>query len=172
MTLLDRLRRLLWADSTNLTYPNRPESADLDKLGPIIPTDETTAILAAAERVPDVGRRRFLKLALAGVAVAATVDVDQLLWTPGKTFLLPGQPEFDEYVITDEVSSDDFTSDWFGREGLRILENKLTVTKMFNRKYDDQFDLKVGDTIRVRLPQKFNDHYDVRDQRVTVRLWS
>jgi uncharacterized membrane-anchored protein len=182
MTLLDRLRRLLWADSTNLTYQNRPESADPDKFGSIIPADETTAILAAAERVPDAGRRKFLKLALAGVAVAATVDVDQLLWTPDKTFLLPSEPAWQTFTITDHVWSDaerDIAERYIrpAMQNLaRAIDDDLARVwvSTINRQYDHRFDLKVGDTIQVRLPQRFiiNDRYDVRDKRVTVRLWS
>lgn len=194
MTLLDRLRRLLWADSTNLTYQNGPESADPDKLGSIIPADETTAILAAAERVPDAGRRKFLKLALAGVAVAATVDIDKLLWTPDKTFLLPTEPAWQTFTITDDCYSDawdtclpispELLTERYIRPAVQSLaraidddiahhlariENEIAFTNRISRQYDDRFDLKVGDTINIRLPQRFRPRrVDVRDKRVPL----
>ena len=39
-----------------------------------------------------------------------------------------------------------------------VLHNKLTFLKGCNRSYDDSFankDAKIGDTLRIRLPEKF-----------------
>jgi len=43
------------------------------------------------------------------------------------------------------------------REALRILENQLEVTRLINRDYSrfDQIGLKVGDTLHVRLPMRW-----------------
>jgi hypothetical protein len=173
MTLLERLRRLVFPD---------PEALD---------------VLVAAERVPDAGRRQFLKLALAGAAVAATVDIEQLLWTPGKTFLLPAEPAWQTFTITHDCSG---YEDWnslpispelltekyirpaaqhlaqsidadIARELARI-EHEVTFLKRINREYDDRYPkLAIGDTIEIRLPQRFRPgRVDPRDRRVPVRI--
>lgn len=161
MTLLERLRRLVF-----------PDPAALD-------------VLAAAERVPDAGRRQFLKLALAGAAVAATVDLEQLLWTPGKTFLLPAEPAWQTFTITQDCYSDAWDtclpmspeiaekyirpaaqrlSDDLDQMLLRSFEHSIRVS----RKYADNFDrLKVGDTIQIRLPQQYV--HNVAEKRLKAR---
>jgi hypothetical protein len=84
---------------------------------------QTAEILAAAARTPaGVSRRTFLRTALVATAAAATVDVEQLLWTPGSQtiWLPPATHTFD-------------TVDWITREALRILQNKLAISAAFNR---------------------------------------
>ncbi len=43
------------------------------------------------------------------------------------------------------------TPQWIAMEAMDVLTNKLATTQQFNRDYD----VKFGDTIRVRLPQRF-----------------
>lgn len=49
------------------------------------------------------------------------------------------------------------TSDVIAKEGLRVLENKLTFSRGVNRKYEKEFegDRKVGDTINVKQPARY-----------------
>lgn len=79
-------------------------------------------------------RRSFLKWltgTAVGVALAPTLDLDKLLWVPGeKTIFIPPLFVEDGTLIT---------SQWFTREAMKVLENNLTVTKLFNRQYDDHF---------------------------------
>lgn len=103
------------------------------------PDPDAAAILDVSERLDGgMNRRHFLRAALVGVAVAATVDVEQLLWTPGaKTILLPPPIEIATDVI---VNLNSFaTADWITRESLRLLEKNLTLGIRFNRQYDITF---------------------------------
>ena len=47
--------------------------------------------------------------------------------------------------------------DWVGMESLRLLLNKLQVAQFFNTDHEKEFnkEFAVGDTIRVKLPQRF-----------------
>jgi hypothetical protein len=111
------------------------------------PDTEVADILDAATRVPDGSRRRFLRVALLGAAVAATVDVEQLLWTPKPIVLVPGGAFEDrEFTITR------VTPDWVVRESLSILEKNLAFSKHFSRHYELD-DLRVGDRITLRVPK-------------------
>lgn len=120
----------------------------------ILGTDpETTAIVDAAERVGSgLSRRQFLRGALVATAVAATVDVEQLLWMPGeKTILLP--------ELVDGGWDDNFlppTPDWVTRETLRLFEKNLALTSKFSCRFDKAF--RVGDTVNVRIPQRFTPY--------------
>lgn len=126
-------------------------------------TEETTAIIDAAERVGSgFSRRQFLKTALAGAAIAATVDVEQLLWMPGeKTIFLP---TFDDYEL--------ITPDWVTREALDILQRQIALTSRFSRAYDEKFP-KIGDTVNVRVPMRFTPFDNsgrITDYRVPVTI--
>jgi hypothetical protein len=48
--------------------------------------------------------------------------------------------------------------DWLTMEGLRTLVNKLAVAQYFNTDYNKEFtrEFAVGETVRVKLPQRFN----------------
>lgn len=49
------------------------------------------------------------------------------------------------------------TIDMITREALRVLENKLVLTRNVNRQYDDSFaneGAKIGSTLRIRLPDR------------------
>jgi hypothetical protein len=139
---------------------------------------EGSAIVAASAHVPDLSRRRFLGLALGAAAVAATIDVEQLLWTPSKTFLLPSEPAWQTFTITDHVWSDaelDFSekyirpaaqhlADEIDQMYLRAFENSVAIT----RKYADNFDrFKIGDTIQIRLPRRYV--HNVAEKRLNAR---
>lgn len=96
-----------------------------------------------------MNRRAFLaRLGFGTVAAAAAatgvIDIERLLWTPGeKTIFLPSVEVVDFAMC-----------DWFTRESLQVLQNKLALTAAFNRDYDDFF--AVGQTIRVRAPRRFH----------------
>lgn len=49
------------------------------------------------------------------------------------------------------------TTDWLTMESLRILKNKLQVAQFANTDYNKEFtrEFAVGDTVRVKLPQRF-----------------
>ena len=77
-------------------------------------------------------RRGFIKALVAGlgaVALAEELDVDRLLWEPGrKAFSIP------EIVTPKNVAPGGntlVTADWVTREALGHLENQLTATGMF-----------------------------------------
>jgi hypothetical protein len=154
---------------------------------------EGTAIVQAAERdtASGISRRHFLRYALAGAAVAATVDVDQLLWSPSdKTILLPGEPAWQTFTITDHVWSDaeiDIAEryirpaaqslaraidDDLARIWLENCQQSLKVLSRVNRQYADNFNrLKVGDTINIRLPHRFSGKpVEKRLARAAARL--
>lgn len=96
-------------------------------------------------------RRRFLSWltgTAAGVAIAPTLDVDRLLWVPGeKTIFLPRADApllwFDEMV----------------EEYLRNLGRSLAYTRVLGRRYGEEF--KVGDTLVIRLPQRWQELEEV-----------
>ena len=108
-------------------------------------------------------RRGFLRLlgmGAVGAAVASTVDVDRLLWEPGKTtFFDLWRPVPFETVAIDieeqfgvdiEWTKHGFvTPDWVVKESLRHLKNNTSFSGMANRNYD------VGETVNLRLPQGY-----------------
>lgn len=131
-------------------------------------------VLDAADRLPNgFGRRAFLKTALVGVAVAATVDVEQLLWTPGeKTIFLPTLDK--TVVLLDETVFANYNTlldtDWIAKDLLRDLERNLDLVGRFSRQYDAQFSgrrARVGDTVLVRVPKRFepDDHSGIIIER-------
>lgn len=48
-------------------------------------------------------------------------------------------------------------ADWLTMESLRLLKNKLTVARFFNKEQNREFtrEFPVGETVRVKLPQRF-----------------
>lgn len=94
-------------------------------------------------------RRNFLARLLAGatgVAIASTVDVDRLLWVPGeKTIFIP------ETVLV----PCDWSMGWLTREALKILERNLQFFGHVNREYSERGPRRIGDTVRLRLPQSY-----------------
>lgn len=95
---------------------------------------EAHAVLDAVAHVPaGLSRRQFLRSALVATAVAATVDVDQLLWMPGeRTIFLPSAPS----VIAGHYAA---LEKWMAREAFRILTNNLTIVRHVNREYHERF---------------------------------
>lgn len=104
---------------------------------------EAEGLVRASSRVPDPSRRRFLKTALLGAAVAATVDVDQLLWTPGQqTILTPDE--------------------WYAQihdEAWTALDKQLGISIRMMRNWDEA--IPIGGVIEVRLPQRYITRVDV-----------
>lgn len=115
--------------------------------------DDAADVVRASARVPaGLSRRRFLRTALTATVVAATVDIDQLLWTPGeRTIFLPyaeGGPWRDNFLLTDDM---------IVQEGLAILKKNLTFIATINRQYDEKFSYagRIGDTVTLRIPRLY-----------------
>lgn len=114
----------------------------------VYPDREAADVIAASTFVPDVSRRTFLKAALITTAIVATVDVEQLLWSPSeKTLFLPTTEDLLVY------GNSFVTPDWVTCEALRLLTNNLSVASHFNRFYDDSY-LAVGETLSVPVVDK------------------
>jgi hypothetical protein len=115
------------------------------------PDPDAAMILDASERLASgINRRDFLRAALIGVAVAATVDVEQLLWTPGaKTIFLPELPDLATYGNTL------VTPDWVLAEAVRILNQKLDLA---HRIYQPRmyWDHEIGAPVRIRQPRRYS----------------
>lgn len=115
----------------------------------------------ARSETAGMDRRAFLRLAgqgALGAVVASTVDVEQLLWTPGeKTILIPDLTEQWDVKHLDpwRPHRNTFVSiDWLVQEHLRQLERSLAFAKVVNREYDRVYPrsgAKVGDRIRVAV---------------------
>ncbi len=57
------------------------------------------------------------------------------------------------------MSNSFLTPQQITREALRVLHNKLTFIGAINRQYDDSFaksGAKIGDTLKIRLPNQFS----------------
>lgn len=121
-------------------------------------------------------RRTFLKGALLGSVAVATVDVEQLLWTPKTQIVVPGPVRLaDQFEVAMDWSRDDMglaavthvdaegrpfntfiTSDWITREALAILKDKLQFSSSASGRYDAGFhDGHLGMTLNIRKPARF-----------------
>lgn len=124
-----------------------------------------------------LSRRSFLGLLTATTAAAATLDLDQLLWTPGeKTFFLPPPVEVVDVSLEALGPFGQVDLDWVTRESLRVLNNQLSFAKHVNRQYAGLYGSegqRIGDTVNIRLPQKFTGGQrvgKVRDRLKHVQL--
>lgn len=118
-------------------------------------------------------RRTFLKGALLGSVAVATVDVEQLLWTPKTQIVVPGPVRLaDQFEVAMDWSREDMglaaithvdaegrpfntfiTPDWIAREALALLKDKLQFYSRASGRYDIGFDgARVGTTVQVRKP--------------------
>lgn len=101
---------------------------------------DALAIIDDVTRAPHVSgldRRTFLRRALLGAAVVATVDVEQLLWLPGeKTIVIPSPVDL-EGLLTGNCF---VTDKWIAREALRLLKRNLSFASSINREYDAAYD--------------------------------
>lgn len=108
-------------------------------------------------------RRRFLLTALAGTVVAATVDLDQVLWTPTPQIVVPDLTGVDwgagddfsavnHWVETDRHTF--VTPDWITQEALRLLKHELQFSKMLSRSYEME-GARVGTVLNIRTPARF-----------------
>ncbi len=99
-------------------------------------------------------RRSFLRTALLGTVAVATVDVEQLLWTPKAQIVVPdltvvsGPAAFTLEQALDRSVDHGFngfiTPDWVTREALRMLNDQLSFTKKICREY-----VRFGDSVRI-----------------------
>jgi len=94
-----------------------------------------------------MNRRNFLARLLAGVsgaAVAATFDVDRLLWVPGaKKIFLPSEEIFSCNTF--------LTPDWVTREAVKVLTDHMNLIGQFNRQWTEP----LGHTFKMRTPLRF-----------------
>lgn len=106
-----------------------------------------------------LSRRSFLGLFAASTAAVATLDFDQLLWTPGeKTIFLPPAVQTVEVTLEALGPFGQINMDWVTREALRVLNNELSFAKNINRQYaglHGSQGQRLGDSVNIRLPQKF-----------------
>jgi hypothetical protein len=90
-------------------------------------------------------RRDFLRLLLAA-PIAATLDVERLLWIPEKKIFIPAAFDFESYMV---------------REGLRILRQQLSLVRIVNREYEcatyKEFRIKIA-TPKVGGDRVFRPH--------------
>lgn len=126
-------------------------------------------------------RRTFLRGALLASAVAATVDVEQLLWAPKAQIVVPGPVRLaDQFEVAMDWSREDMglsaithvdaegrpfntfiTPSWIAREGLAILKDQLQRSGLVNRRYDLGFNgAGVGTTVQVRKPARWTVQAD------------
>lgn len=95
----------------------------------------------------NLNRRDFLRAAVTGAVgavVASTLDLEQLLWEPGKKAI------FD--LGAGRAANEFNTPDWVIREHAHLLRNNLAFANV-NRSYDHDF--KVGDRLSIRIPQRY-----------------
>lgn len=132
ISLRELLERLHWLD---------PKPAGIE-----------AAARACTDRGGQLNRRAFLGLMGAAVAVAG-LDPERLLWTPGeKAVALATPAEIAE--VTGNVFA---TPAWVCKEALRLLENQLAFVGSVTRAYDEKYAARVGDTLPVRRPRRFED---------------
>lgn len=92
-------------------------------------------------------RRSFLRMlgfgtVAAAAAATSVLDLERMLWVPGeRTIFIP-------------PVGNTLPLDWVTREGLRILQNNLTLLAKVNREYSVEY-LGVGEKIDIHLPRRF-----------------
>ena len=95
-----------------------------------------------------LGRRKFLALLGGSVAVATVaplVDLDQLIWTPSPSIIVP------------DLGHGFLAPEWVVRDTLALLRKNLLIATSFNRRYDEAFQGgTLGETIRIQLPERFD----------------
>lgn len=111
-----------------------------------------------------MNRRQFFQLLGSGVigaAVTQGLDLDKLLWVPGeKTIFLPPVKAFGNQIVT---------LDWMTKEISRLMAQNLKFSQQVNRQYDTEYAgvVKIGDTVRVRTPQRFKLGSTLSAQRIS-----
>lgn len=84
---VDRIRRLLRSGREDF---GTPSTCGLQIINGAAPTAGIECSGAKSAAQLGVSRRRFLASVLSAGAVAATVDLEQLIWTPSSQILIPG----------------------------------------------------------------------------------
>lgn len=123
---------------------------------------QTAEIVETASTIRHgVDRRTFLRGALLGTVAAATLDVEQLLWTPKAQIVVPGPVTLATEEQVTETLANLFdaqeqrrvtgmvTPQWVTQEALRLLKNRLTFTPLLIASGP------MGHVAYVRKPQKF-----------------
>lgn len=121
-----------------------------------------------------VDRRTFLRGALLGTVAAATLDVEQLLWTPKTQIVVPqltivsgGAGWTTDLVNYEGIATGDLnpiaafrgkntyiTPQWVTREALKLLEENLKFHGVLSRSYAVE-GARIGTTLNIRKPARF-----------------
>lgn len=145
MNPLEQLLALVVSRKREIGSRGLPQNDDLALARPVAPPE-----------LRGMSRRNFLAAlggTAAGVALAATVDLEHLLWVPGeKTIFIP-EPAIE--IV--EHFNGCFSADWFAREALQLLKENLAVASCFNRQFEARVypTARIGETVQVRLPVIF-----------------
>lgn len=109
----------------------------------------------------NISRRQFWKLAASGVVgavVTANVDLEKLLWVPGeKTYFLPSASGANTLI----------TPEWMAKEVLKVLKRNLRFVNGFNSSYYGDEPMKIGNTVNIRMPQRFTVNRRFVPQSIT-----
>jgi hypothetical protein len=110
-----------------------------------------------------MNRRAFLRVLGLGAATAigvsaGVVDVEQLLWVPGRTTYFDLGAQGPPLVW--------LTPDWIPKEALRLLQKNLTFTQQINRGYDAAFVSEF--VVDMRRPTRFLMDYGDLGRRRTA----
>lgn len=135
----------------------------LERIGLIDPKPAGLELAArlSTSNTGHVSRRAFL--GIVGTAlVAANIDPEALVWTPGeKTLFLPPERAIVPATIEDVATFQRGTGrlDWIVKEVTRRLRNRLYADGAINEHYQLQVPrdqpLRIGETLLLRDPQPF-----------------
>lgn len=111
----------------------------------------------ATDRGGHVSRRAFLGL-VATTLVAANIDPEKLIWSPDEqvTIALPelGLAPIDYVAGGAEYPHAFLSADWITKEVAKHFRNNLRFITEVQQSYDQRY-LRLGDTVRVRVPQRY-----------------
>lgn len=118
-------------------------------------SEASTILAASATKAGVVDRRAFLGLLAGGVAgtvVAASVDLEALIWTPKSIIVVPAMPG----------THDGITPQWINREIFKRLRNQMALWNHVNSQCYDKAFLQTSQwsegeiAARVLLPQRYD----------------
>lgn len=95
--------------------------------------------------------RRALFRLFAAAPIAAVVDPEKLLWTPGKKLISIPRVVPVPWPV---MPSPHYLCEWYTRHVLMSLEEKLKFAHLVNREFLDQ--LKIGDIIAIPIQRTFS----------------
>lgn len=102
--------------------------------------------------------RRFFLSGLLGAVAGATLDPEQLLWTPTKTIFIPPAPVFYEkhFSVDFDFTEEDFPDPFFPSSLISREDAERWATQVDDYILDAyRYALYNGDTIRVKKPEKY-----------------